>query len=408
MVEEFDIAVIGGGLAGTMAALAAAAEGWSVAFIAPPPPGNDQRTTALMTESIDMLSRLGVWDEVRKDSAALSTMRILDGTKRLFRAPPVSFQSSEIDLPAFGYNIPNKPLMAAASAQVDATDAITRIPHELANAHEDGSVMKLTLEDGTVLTAHAVIAADGRKSKARECAGISVKNWAYKQTAVVLNFTHKLPHNNISTEFHTESGPFTQVPLPGNRSSLVWAMDPDEVPGVMKMERKDLNARVEKRMSSILGAVQVEDGFQAWPMSSMIAQNFARGRTFLIGETAHAFPPIGAQGLNLSLRDVDMAISRIRDVGGPEKADAAALSYDRARRSDVSSRTFGVDLLNRTLLSSFLPAQMLRAGGLAVLDAVKPLKIFAMREGMTPGWRKRSMLPNVAEMAADLRKKVGR
>ncbi len=224
----------------------------------------------------------------------------------------------------------------------------------------------------------------------------------------MLNFTHKLPHDNISTEFHTESGPFTQVPLPGNRSSLVWAMDPDEVPGVMKMERKDLNARVEERMSSILGAVEVEDGFQAWPMSSMIAQNFARSRTFLIGETAHAFPPIGAQGLNLSLRDVDMAISRIRDVGGPEKADAAALSYDRARRSDVSSRTFGVDLLNRTLLSSFLPAQMLRAGGLAVLDAVKPLKIFAMREGMTPGWRKRSMLPNVAEMAADLRKKVGR
>ncbi|TDH39513.1 UbiH/UbiF family hydroxylase [Pseudohoeflea suaedae] len=407
-MDEFDIAVVGGGLAGTMAALAAAAEGWSVAFIAPPPPGNDRRTTALMTESIEMLSRLGVWDEVRKESAALSTMRILDGTKRLFRAPPVSFQSSEIDLPAFGYNIPNKPLMAAATARVEAVDAITRIPQALAEAHEDGGVMKLTLEDGTLLTADAIIAADGRKSKARECAGISAKTWSYRQTAVVLNFTHQMPHNNISTEFHTEAGPFTQVPLPGNRSSLVWAMDPDEVEDVMNMEREELNARVEGRMSSILGAVEVEDGYQAWPMSSMIAQNFARGRTFLIGETAHAFPPIGAQGLNLSLRDVEMAISRIRDVGGPAKADAAALSYDRARRSDVSSRTFGVDLLNRTLLSSFLPAQMLRAGGLAVLDAIKPLKMLAMREGMTPGWRKRSILPNIADMAADLRKKVSR
>jgi len=408
VVDEFDIAVIGGGLAGTMAALAAAAEGWSVAFVAPPPPGNDLRTTALMTESIDLLSRLGVWDEVRAESAALSTMRILDGTKRLFRAPPVSFQSSEIGLSAFGYNIPNAPLMKAASAQVEATDAITRIPHALVDAVEDGGRMKLTIADGTVLLARAVLAADGRKSKARDCAGIKVRTWTYRQTAMVMNFAHRLPHNNISTEFHTEAGPFTQVPLPGNRSSLVWAMDPDEVAGVMKLERADLNARVEGRMSSILGAVEVEDGFQAWPMSSMIAHNFASGRTFLIGETGHAFPPIGAQGLNLSLRDVEMAIGRIRDVGGPEKADAAALSYDRARRTDVSSRTFGVDLLNRTLLTSLLPAQMLRAGGLAAIGGIKPLKLFAMREGMTPGWRKRSVLPGLADMAAGLREKVGR
>lgn len=407
-MDEFDIAVIGGGLAGTMAALAAVAEGWSVAFIAPPPPGSDLRTTALMTESIDLLSRLGVWDEVRQESAALSTMRILDGTKRLFRAPPVSFHSSEIGLAAFGYNIPNAPLMKAATAQVEATDGIARIPHPLVDAVEDGGVVKLTLADGTVLSARAVLAADGRKSKARDCAGIRVRNWSYRQTAMVMNFTHRLPHNNISTEFHTEAGPFTQVPLPGNRSSLVWAMDPDEVAGVMKLERADLNTRVEERMASILGAVEVEDGFQAYPMSSMIAHNFASGRIFLIGETGHAFPPIGAQGLNLSLRDVEMAIGSIRDVGGPEKADAAALSYDRARRADVSSRTFGVDLLNRTLLTSFLPAQMLRAGGLAALGGIKPLKLFAMREGMTPGWRKRSVLPGLAGVAAGLREKVGR
>lgn len=408
MAEEYNIAVVGGGLAGTIAALAAAAEGWRVAFIAPPPPGDDLRTTALMTESIDMLSRLGVWDEVRPEAAALSTMRILDGTKRLFRAPPVSFHSSEIGLPAFGYNIPNAPLMKAASGRVDMADGIARIPHALVDAAATESGMRLTLDDGTMLTVGAVLAADGRKSTARDCAGITVRNWAYKQTAMVMNFSHRLPHDNISTEFHTEAGPFTQVPLPGRRSSLVWAMDPDEVAGVMKLERPDLNAKVEARMASILGAVEVEDGFQAWPMSSMIAQNFARGRTFLIGETGHAFPPIGAQGLNLSLRDVEMAIGRIRDVGGPAKADAAALSYDRARRADVSSRTFGVDLLNRTLLTSFLPAQMLRAGGLAALNSIKPLKQFAMREGMTPGWRKRSMLPDLADLKAGLREKVRR
>ena len=140
-------------------------------------------------------------------------------------------------------------------------------------------------------------------------------------------------------------------------------------------------------MASILGAVEVEDGFQSFPMSSLIAHRFGAGRTLLVGEAGHAFPPIGAQGLNLGLRDVEQAIAALAEAGGPVSAETAARRYDSQRRIDVSSRTFGVDLLNRALLTSFLPAQLLRAGGLAALDSIRPLKLLAMREGMTPGWR---------------------
>tara|TARA_R110000850_G_scaffold122298_4_gene240263 strand:- start:3599 stop:4798 length:1200 start_codon:yes stop_codon:yes gene_type:complete len=387
--EQYDIAVIGGGLAGSVTALAAAAQGWRVAFIAPQPPRQDGRTTALLSESIGLLTRLGIWDDVRPVSAPLRTMRILDGTTRLFRAPPVSFRSSEIDLDAFGYNIPNQPLFDVLQTATRQSGLIDRFESPMAQAEQSDEVVSLTLDDGTVVMALAALAADGRGSKLRDAIGIKVKTWSYPQTALVMNFSHSISHADTSTEFHTERGPFTQVPLPGNRSSLVWAVRPEEEAGIRALSRQALNAEVESRMRSILGAVEVEGEVQAWPLSSLIAESFGNGRTMLVGETGHAFPPIGAQGLNLGLRDIMQAIQSITDAGGPQNAPQAVRAFNRQRRIDVTSRTAGVDLLNRALLSSFLPVQALRAGGLAALSAIPPLRLLAMREGMTPGWRKK-------------------
>lgn len=388
MREQYDIAVIGGGLAGSVTALAAAAEGWRVAFIAPQPPRQDGRTTALLSESIDLLTRLGIWEDIRPVSAPLRTMRILDGTTRLFRSPPVSFRSSEIDLDAFGYNIPNQPLFDVLQAATRGSDLIDRFESPMLEAEQSDDLVRLVLEDGSEITALAALAADGRGSRMRDAIGIRVKTWSYPQTALVLNFSHTIAHADTSTEFHTERGPFTQVPLPGKRSSLVWAVKPEEADGIGSLPRDELNAEVESRMRSILGAVQVEGDVQAWPLSSLIAESFGKGRTMLVGETGHAFPPIGAQGLNLGLRDITQAIQAIIDAGGPQNAPQAVRAFNRRRRVDVTSRTAGVDLLNRTLLSSFLPVQALRAGGLAALSAFPPLRLLAMREGMTPGWRK--------------------
>ncbi|AKI00769.1 Ubiquinone biosynthesis hydroxylase, UbiH/UbiF/VisC/COQ6 family [Hoeflea sp. IMCC20628] len=388
MHKLYDVAVVGGGLAGSVAALAAAAEGWKVAFIAPPPPRQDGRTTALLSESIDLLIHLGIWDKVLPVSAPLRTMRILDGTARLLRAPPVSFRSSEIDLDAFGYNIPNQPLFDCLQAATLASELIERFESPLVSAVQSDANIGLALADGTQVTALTALAADGRGSKLRESIGISVKTWSYPQTALVLNFSHSIPHADTSTEFHTEQGPFTQVPLPGNRSSLVWAVDPGEVEAILALPRAALNREVETRMRSILGAVEVEGEVQAWPLSSLIAERFGAGRTMLVGETGHAFPPIGAQGLNLGLRDIMQAIGSLNEAGGPDQSPKAVNAFNRQRRLDVTSRTAGVDLLNRALLSSFLPLQALRAGGLAALSAIPPLRLLAMREGMTPGWRK--------------------
>jgi 2-octaprenyl-6-methoxyphenol hydroxylase len=388
---QFEIAVVGGGLAGSIAALSLARAGRSVALVAGPAARADGRTTALMDQSIRFLERLGLWEKIAPATAALSTMQIIDGTNRLLRAPTVKFRSSEVGLAAFGYNMPNASLIGVLDEAIALESRITRFEQFATDITLGADRVTIVLADSQALEAGFVVGADGRKSKVRDSAGIEIRNWSYPQTALVMNFVHSIPHADVSTEFHTESGPFTQVPLPGDRSSLVWVVKPDEAERMAALPLEELGRLVEQRMQSMLGRVTVEVAPQAWPLSGMMATRFGKGRAALVGEAAHAFPPIGAQGLNLSLRDV----MTLTDIVGenpelPVTADAGD-RFDRRRRPDIVSRSTSVDLLNRSLLSDYLPVQVLRAAGLQLLSAVAPLRNLVMREGIEPGRGLRSL-----------------
>ncbi|WJS00575.1 UbiH/UbiF family hydroxylase [Roseibium aggregatum] len=386
--EQFDIAIVGGGPSGRIAALALAQQGLSCVLIAPSMEIKDGRTTALWQRSIDLLRDIGVWSDIEGNAASLKKMRMIDSTGRLFRAPEVVFDSSELGLEEFGFNILNSELNAVLEKFCAAQSGLEEISDTVESAEFGDDHATLVTSGGRTISVKLAVAADGRRSTLREAAGIEVKSWSYPQVAVVLNLEHRLPHQQVSTEFHTSTGPFTLVPLPGRQSSLVCVETADGAADLLAMTDEDLEADLERRAHSILGRFKLSTKPQSFPLSGLTATSLVGPRLALVGETAHVFPPIGAQGLNLSLRDIRDLISVVAsamrahaDFGGKTVLSA----YEKKRFSDIRTRTNAVDMLNRSLLTGFLPVQAARSAGMYLAGRIGPLRRLLMREGIAPG-----------------------
>src|SRR5256885_22247 len=389
--QIYDTAVIGGGPAGLTAAIALAETGAKTALLARRAPYADNRTTALLGASTDLLERLDVWRRCRDQAAALQTMRLVDDTGRLIRAPEVRFSASEIGLDQFGFNIDNRSLLAALEERAAELSGLMRLDDEADTIDPQEAVVSIQTRQGQSLSARVVIGDDGRRSPSGEAAGIDVKRRDLHQSALTFNIAHSRPHKNISTEFHTPHGPCVFVPLPGNRCSVVWVMAAKEAERLKSLSDDELSGAAEKQSHSILGKVQVEPGRHVFPLAIERPAQFASHRIALVGESAHVLPPIGAQGLNMGLRDAadiadiaGNAMSLGEDPGSPQ----VLARYQSARRSDVTSRIFAIDIANRSLLSDFLPMQSLRAAGLHLIGSIGPLRRLAMREGLAPSWRR--------------------
>ena len=374
---DVDVAVIGGGPTGMAAALAAGRAGLSTALVAPFLE-DDPRTTALLMPSVRLLERLGAWEGTQHATAPLCTMRIVDDTGRVPRAPEVAFDAQEVGLDQFGFNAPNDALNSALAARLSETGVI-RIA-AAATGFRDGAPAVIETPSCEVRAA-LVVAADGSRSMVREAEGIGVRRWTYDQTAFVTTLSHERPHGNTSTEFHAPGGPFTLVPLPGDRCSLVWVDRPEEVERVAALDPGPLAREIERRAHNILGRVSVDGPRGTIAMESMVAHAFGSGRVVLVGEAGHRFPPIGAQGLNLGLRDVTI-LHDLFGRGERSGLDDVPRRYNRRRRLDVGTRTLGVDLLNRSLLSDAVPFAVMRTAGLTAAHSIGPLRRTMMRLGL--------------------------
>jgi 2-octaprenyl-6-methoxyphenol hydroxylase len=393
MKRECEVAVVGGGPAGLTAAIALASAGIETVLIAKAPSA-DNRTTALLSSSVAALDALAVWPLCAPQAAPLTAIRIIDDTSRLLRAPEVMFEAAEIGLHAFGHNIENRHLIDALERRAAELSRLRQIAATMTAIDPRDDRVTIDLDGRGSVQAQLVVGADGRKSLCREAAGIETRRHEYPQAALTLNLSHTRSHNGISTEFHTETGPFTLIPLPGQRSSLVCVLEPEAATELRALDASALSEEIERRAHSILGKMSVEEGRGVFPLAVETAQSFGHHRIALVGEAAHVIPPIGAQGLNLGLRDaatipelVVEARNAGRDLGSPE----LLAQYDRMRRTDATRRTMAMDMLNRSLLSDFLPVQGARGFGLYLLDRIAPLRRAVMREGIEPAAQPRLM-----------------
>lgn len=387
-----DVLVAGAGAAGLAAALALAEAGFSVVCVGQVDRRANGRTLALFEASLRFLKAIRLWPSLRGKAAPIEKIRMIDATGARLRAPAVAFAASEIGLSAFGANVENDVLVETLADHAAACPGLEVHEGLLTDLHLGADAVEATTTDGRHLTAKLVVAADGRKSLARTEAGISARSWTYPQVALTALLAHEKPHRNVSTEFHTRSGPCTLVPLlpregARHRSSLVWLMTPEEAERRLGLDDCSLAREVAQQVDHLLGTMSLDGARGSFPMAGMSTDKLAGHRIALIGEAAHVFPPLAAQGLNLSLRDCAALVEVLedaRDAGHDIGTLRTLAGYQRARRDDIFWRTNGVDLLNRSLLMDVVPVDILRGAGLFAFSMIGPLRRAIMREGVVP------------------------
>lgn len=389
-----DILIAGGGVAGLTAAAAFGTAGFDVTIVDPTPPvttsdaeGSDLRTTAFLQPAQQFLEAAGLWTRLAPDATPLQVMRIVDiGTDAHVTR---DFNAADISERPFGWNLPNWLLRREMVARLADLPNVDFRPGIFARmlARRDAAIV--TLSDNSQLAAKLVIGADGRGSAVRQSTGIGVKTMRYGQKAVTFAVTHDAPHDNVSTEIHRSGGPFTLVPLPDHDgrpcSAVVWMEHGAEVNRLAALGEHAFEAAANDRSALLYGPLKLASRRSVWPIISQFAHDLTAPRTALVAEAAHVMPPIGAQGLNMSLRDLscllELAVAQPDRLGAPAMLD----TYTRKRHPDIKLRITGIDALNRASIAGSPTMQALRTKGIEALYGVTPVRRTLMQMGLGAG-----------------------
>ena len=382
-MTDFKAIISGAGPAGLAAAILLALEGVKTAVISPSSQLSDPRTVALMQPSMQFLKYAGLWtSEIESVSAPLQHLQIVDDTGNYVTAPDVTFSASEAKLDAFGWNVPLAYLTPQMLRRAEELGVMLIDDKSEASDIQEHATTLHTMKRQS-LSAEVIIAADGSESPIRKSRGIKMQSWRFDQSALVTTFSHSGLHGFMSTEYHKGAGAFTTVPLPGNRSSLVWMEKPAKAQALFELSDAELAIEIQIETKGRLGRISDMGTRKIFPMRGERAEIFAIDRAILLGEAAHTQPPLGAQGLNMSFRDAAQAADLII---GAKDAGATSImkEYDQLRRTDVIPRQQMISMVNTSLLSEFAAFGLLRAAGLAAVAKIPPLRQLAMAQGLAP------------------------
>jgi 2-octaprenyl-6-methoxyphenol hydroxylase len=280
--------------------------------------------------------------------------------------------------------VENHHLLAGLLNTVEKSPNITLITgYGVASQSFAPGLAKLTLANGEQLSSSLVVAADGGKSALREAAYIDLVGWSYEQMGIVASFDHALPHHGRAEEHFTPAGPFAILPLPGNRSSIVWTRSTGEAKRLLGLPRSDFEIALQNEIGTHLGKIDLLGSPQGYPLSMFFAKEFHGPRLALVGDAAHVIHPLAGLGLNLGLRDaaalaecVAEAYALGQDIGGQSVLER----YSSWRRFDTVATAASMDGFNRLFSNDNSFLRIIRNLGLRATNQLGGLKQSFARE----------------------------
>lgn len=383
-MRRFDVVIVGGGPAGLSLAACILQFGpeLSVAicdkgdFSIP----QDSRSFALSAGVSCVFEALGIWEAMAAKASPIAQMKITDsGAGDMSRPLFLKFSGDVVPGRPYAHMVPHTHVASVLLDRLKQhAGAVSLIGGVTASGYvHEGARAKLQLDNGEEIATSLVVAADGAHSGLRELAGIKVSGHPYAQSGLVTTIAHSLPHHETAWEHFLPTGPFASLPLPNQRSSLVWSLPHEQAARFKDLPSTELALEIERGMGSVLGTVEIEDAVQAFPLRLQIAQQFIGPRLALIGDAAHVVHPIAGQGLNLGIKDVaalaEIVIESCRL--GLDFGDVAALErYQRWRRFDTALMAMATDALNMMFTNDVAPVRALRDVGLGLTERIPFVK----------------------------------
>lgn len=382
--QQFDIIISGGGLTGMTLGIGLGAAGFDVAIVDMADPATvqgaefDGRASAISYASHQLLTSLGIWQHTADQSGVIEDIRISDGDSLLH----LHFDHRDLGQGPLGHMLENRHNRQALFKRLESLPNVSLFaPTKISHSSSNELAVTATLDDGTILKAALLVGAEGRFSPTRQRAGIKTTDWRYKQVGLVTTLQHEHPHCNIAHERFLPDGPFALLPLPSNRSSVVWTVRSAQRDVIMNLPERAFVAELQKRVGGFLGEIETVGPRFDYPLGLMLAERYSDHRMVLVGDATHGMHPIAGQGVNLGYRDVAVLIEVLikarhnsQDLGGATVLE----QYEQWRRVDNVTLLTVTDVLNRLFSNDITMVKTARDIGLAMVEKMPPVKKFFM------------------------------
>jgi len=400
MKQQFDIVIVGGGVAGlTLAAklinsrhsdslrITLLDAGGRPKFSAHDDVG--LRVSAIASGTAELLDSVGAWQQVRESRICpYECMRVWDENDTPDSAATLQFEAAEFALPQLGFIVENVLLQHALLKQLDDSAAELCYTQPIRSLLQTGQRYAVETEGGESWLADLVIGADGPLSFVRSAAGIETRKWPYDQTAFVTHLRPEHAHKATAWQRFLRTGPLGILPLADGRVSVVWSTSPDQANHAVNAGDDELGRMLTDASDHVLGKLTVAGPRGTFPLSAQHARRYVLPGIALIGDAAHAIHPLAGQGANLGLKDAaelaDVLVAAMDQ--GLHPGDLPVLRrYERARKGANATMLHFMTGLNRLFATDSRLVGELRTVGMRIFNRSGPIRERAVKVALGVG-----------------------